>query len=84
MRKRKKEIDIDALIALDAKRRELIYTAEQKKAEQNQKNKLVPQYKKEGRDVTALFAEMKALAAEVKEEQMCIRDSRCRPRRCCR
>ncbi len=69
MRKRKKEIDIDALIALDAKRRELIYTAEQKKAEQNQKNKLVPQYKKEGRDVTALFAEMKALAAEVKEEQ---------------
>ncbi len=41
MRKRKKEIDIDALLALDVKRRELIYTAEQKKAEQNQKNKLV-------------------------------------------
>ncbi len=69
MRKRRKEIDIDGLLKLDSKRRELIQMAEQKKAEQNQKNKLVPQYKKEGRDVTELFAEMKVLAAQVKEEQ---------------
>lgn len=59
--------DIDAILALDAERRALIAETEAIKAEQNKTNKLVPQYKKEGKDVAALFAEMKALSAKTKE-----------------
>ena len=59
--------DIDAILALDAERRALIAETESIKAEQNKTNKLVPQYKKEGKDVSALFAEMKALSAKTKE-----------------
>ena len=59
--------DIEAILALDAERRALIVETETIKAEQNKTNKLVPQYKKEGKDVAALFAEMKALSAKTKE-----------------
>ncbi len=59
--------DIEAILALDAERRSLISETEAIKAEQNKTNKLVPQYKKEGKDVAALFAEMKALSAKTKE-----------------
>ncbi len=59
--------EIEALLALDAERRALISETEAIKAEQNKTNKLVPQYKKEGKDVAALFAEMKALSAKTKE-----------------
>ncbi len=59
--------DIEAILALDAERRALIAETESIKAEQNKTNKLVPQYKKEGKDVAALFAEMKALSAKTKD-----------------
>ena len=59
--------EIEAILALDAERRALISETEAIKAEQNKTNKLVPQYKKEGRDVAALFAEMKAMSAKAKE-----------------
>ena len=59
--------EIEALLALDGERRALIMETETIKAEQNKANKLVPQYKKEGRDVAALFAEMKAMSAKTKE-----------------
>ena len=36
------------------------------KAEANKTNKLIPQYKREGKDVVALFAEMKELSAKTK------------------
>ncbi len=36
------------------------------KAEANKTNKLIPQYKREGKDVAALFAEMKELSAKTK------------------
>ncbi len=59
--------EIEAILALDVERRALIAETEAIKAEQNKTNKLVPQYKKEGKDVAALFAEMKALSAKTKE-----------------
>lgn len=61
------EKDIYRVIELDAQRRDLIAKSESMKAEQNKASKLVPQYKKEGKDVQALFAEMKELSAKVKE-----------------
>ena len=59
--------DIEAILALDGERRALITETETIKAEQNKMNKLVPQYKKEGKDVAPLFAEMKAMSNKTKE-----------------
>ena len=59
--------EIEQILTLDAKRRALISETEALKAEQNRVNKLIPQYKKEGKDVNAIFAEMKKLGARSKE-----------------
>ena len=59
--------DIEAILALDVERRDLIKETEAIKAEQNKMNKLIPQYKKEGKDVSSIFAEMKAMSAKTKE-----------------
>ena len=59
--------DVEAILALDGERRTLITETEAIKAEQNKMNKLVPQYKKEGKDVAPLFAEMKAMSNKTKE-----------------
>ena len=48
--------DIEAILALDGERRTLITETEAIKAEQNKVNKLIPQYKKEGKDVAPIFA----------------------------
>ena len=58
--------EIAQILALDAKRRELIAETEAIKAEQNKVNKLIPQYKKEGKDVAAIFAQMKEMGAKTK------------------
>ncbi len=59
--------DIEAILALDGERRALIMETEAIKAEQNKMNKLIPQYKKEGKDVAPIFADMKAMSAKTKE-----------------
>ena len=59
--------DIVAILALDGERRALISETETIKAEQNKMNKLIPQYKKEGKDVAPIFAEMKAMSTKTKE-----------------
>ena len=59
--------DIEAILALDGERRALISETETIKAEQNKMNKLIPQYKEEGKDVAPIFAEMKAMSNKTKE-----------------
>ena len=59
--------DIEAILALDGERRTLITETEAIKAEQNKANKLIPQYKKEGKDVAPIFAELKAMSNKTKE-----------------
>ncbi len=59
--------DIELILKLDAERRELISRTESIKAEQNKTNKLIPQYKKEGKDVAPVFAKMKEMSAASKE-----------------
>lgn len=66
---REAEADIYRVIKLDAKRRELISSSESLKAEQNKTTKLVPVYKKEGKDCAPIFAQMKELGAKVKEQE---------------
>ena len=59
--------EVERIVELDAQRREMIAANEAKKAEQNKVNKEIPAIKKAGGDVAPIFAKMKALAAEIKE-----------------
>lgn len=58
---------IDKLCKLDDRRLELIKQAESRKAKQNIVSKQVPVLKKEGKDVTDLFKQMKELSDEIKQ-----------------
>ena len=60
--------EIDRLVELDVERRALIADTEAKKAEQNKISKQIPLFKKEGKDVAPIFAEMKVLSDTVKAE----------------
>ena len=64
--------EIARILELDTQRRALIVEGETLKAEQNKTNKLIPQYKKEGRDVAPIFAELKEIANKTKaiDEQL--------------
>ena len=65
--RRKENVDIDAVLDLDNKRRELVFEAEQLKKKQNEVSKMIPQLKKAGEDTTAIFAEMKEISEKVKD-----------------
>ena len=65
--RRKEDIDIDAVLAVDAKRREVLFEAEQLKSRQNEVSKQIPAMKKAGEDTTAIFKEMKELSEKIKE-----------------
>ena len=58
--------EIEKIIELDGARRAIIAETEAMKAEQNKTSKLIPQYKKEGKDVSAIFAQMKELSERAK------------------
>lgn len=74
MKNRGKQVDIDGLLALDEKRREIIYKNDALKAEQNAVSKSIPALKKEGGDVSAVFARMKELSETVKENDRRLRE----------
>lgn len=65
--KSKGKFDINSFLSLDEKRREMLVKVEQLKNKQNTQSKLIPQYKKEGKDVTLLMEEMKELSETIKE-----------------
>ena len=48
------DVDFDELLAKNKRKKELIAEVESNKAEQNKLSKAVPQWKKEGKDVTIL------------------------------
>ena len=66
--------NIDKVLELDEKRREIIFEVENKKARQNEVSKQVPKLKKEGVDVSELFKEMKVLSDEIKELDIKVKD----------
>ena len=71
--KSKGKFDKDGFMSLDVKRRELIFKAETMKSDQNAATKLIPQYKKEGKDTSSLMEEMRSLSNEIKELDQQIR-----------
>ncbi len=72
--RRKENVDIDGLLELDNERRGLLFEAEQKKAQQNAVSKQIPQFKKEGKDTTEIFAQMKELSDSIKEADEKVRE----------
>lgn len=70
MKTRNKDMDkeIEEILAIDGERRAINAAVDNMKAEQNKASKLIPQHKKEGKDVAPLLAEMKELSEKIKEE----------------
>ena len=66
-RRGKGDFGIENILKYDNERREILAEVEQLKNKQNTASKEVPKLKKEGRDTSALFAEMKELSREIKE-----------------
>lgn len=59
--------NIDKVIELDEKRRNLLVEVEEKKAKRNQVSKEIPKMKKEGKDISELLEEMKELSSKIKD-----------------
>lgn len=60
------DFSLDEVIELDNKRIELLQKVEVMKSESNADSKLIPQYKKEGKDTTELMADLKRLSDGIK------------------
>ncbi len=60
-------ISLDELLALDAKRREILQEVEALKAKRNEVSKSIPQLKKKGEDTTALFEDMRVVGENIKK-----------------
>lgn len=58
---------LDKIIELNRKRKELIFLAETEKSKQNKASQELGQLKREGKDTTALQAELGKISGEVKE-----------------
>ncbi len=66
-RRKETRVDVEGLIALDKQRRETLFEVEQMKSRQNEVSKQIPALKKEGKDTTEIFAEMKVLSEDIKK-----------------
>jgi seryl-tRNA synthetase len=66
LQKRKDNFDVNGLLSLDEKRRKTLVELEQLRNKQNENSKLIPKYKKEGKDVSSLMEEMKSLSEKIK------------------
>ncbi|WP_425449453.1 serine--tRNA ligase [Dethiothermospora halolimnae] len=61
------DFNIDKILELDEKRRELLVEVENMKAKQNTVSKEIPKLKKEGRDISDILKEMKTLSQDIKD-----------------
>lgn len=69
MHSRNMDLDakIDELLAIDVERRQLTVQVDALKQKQNEASKQIPALKKEGKDTSAIFAEMAEIKTEVKD-----------------
>lgn len=74
LKKRHGNFPIEELIKLDEDRRNALVEVEEMKAEQNRVSKEIPILKKEGKDVSGIFEEMKTLSEKVKVLDLNIKD----------
>jgi seryl-tRNA synthetase len=72
--KRKGSFPIGKVLEIDEKRRAILTEVEEMKARQNSVSKEVPKLKKEGKDASHIFAEMKTLSDRIKELDVEVRE----------
>lgn len=65
--KRGEDYDLEGLLQLDEKRRDILVEVEQLKNKQNTVSKEIPKRKKAGEDVAAVMQEMKELSQRIKD-----------------
>jgi seryl-tRNA synthetase len=65
--KRGEDYNLEGLLGLDEKRREILGEVEQLKNKQNVVSKEIPKLKKAGQDVSAIMEEMKELSQRIKD-----------------
>ncbi len=70
LKNRFNDLDITPAIELDKERRAILADAEQKKAKQNEITKQIPAMKKAGENTDKIFAEMRELSDEIKEDDV--------------
>ncbi len=68
------DAEVDRILELDGKRRDLIYQTEQHKAEQNKVSKSIPQMKKNGEDTAPIFAKMGELKSIISKNDELLRE----------
>lgn len=68
LKNRNNDLDITPAIELDKQRRELLTDVEQRKAKQNEITKKIPAMKKAGENTDEIFAEMRKLSDDIKED----------------
>lgn len=66
-RRGEEEVNLDELVALDEKRREILQEVEQMKSQQNTVSKKIPGFKKEGKDISGIMDEMRNLSNNIKD-----------------
>jgi seryl-tRNA synthetase len=74
LKKRHGNFPIEELLKVDEDRRNALVEVELMKAEQNRVSKEIPLLKKEGKDVSGIFEEMKTLSEKVKVLDVKIKD----------
>ncbi len=68
------DADIDGLIALDAERRQLIFSADELKRKRNEVSQEIARIKKAGEDASALIAEMRSVGDKIATLDAEVRD----------
>jgi seryl-tRNA synthetase len=66
--------EIDRILSLDTRRREIISEVEVNKAEQNKVSKQIPQIKKDGGDAAPVLAHLNDLKAKIKESDASLKE----------
>jgi seryl-tRNA synthetase len=67
LRRRKRDFDLDGLLDLDARRREVLTRSEELKSSRNEGSRKIGDIKKKGGDASALMDEMKAAGDRIRE-----------------
>ncbi len=67
LKRRKPELSVDAILSLDARRRELLQEEESLRSQRNQITQQIAQAKKEGRDTDAIQQQTRVLADRIKD-----------------
>ena len=74
LEKRNGQFPIDKILEIDEKRRSIIVKVEEMKSRQNAVSKEIPVLKKEGKDTSEIFKEMKTLSDAIKDLDLEVKD----------